>query len=128
MPKTYITSDKNARGYVNTTARWFYFKNNSSLKYSASTSWIRVVDLYNYLTSRGYAVHETSKGSEMTPYINKGFVLQGKHFVGRYSHSVIAVKGNDGSVLYCGHTNFRLDEPIQTFYNAYAKYRVIQVY
>jgi len=32
-------------------------------------SWIRVVGLYNYLTSCGYTVHETSKGSEMTPCI-----------------------------------------------------------
>lgn len=41
---------------------------------------------------------------------------------------VDTVKGDDGSILYCGHSNFRKDEPIQTFYDAYSKYRVIQVY
>lgn len=127
LPKTFYSSDKTANGYVDTTDRWFYFNNSSTSKYSTSTSWVRVVDLYSYL-SRSYAVHETSSGTEMTPYINKGFILQGKHFIGDYSHSIIAVHGDDGSIQYCGHSNFRKDEPIQTFYDAYSKYRVIQVY
>lgn len=128
LPKTYYpSSDESANGYVDTTERWFYFNNSSTSKYSASTSWVRVVDLYSYL-ARSYSVYETSNGANMTPYVNKGFILQGKHFVGDYSHSVIAVKGDDGSILYCGHSNFRKDEPIQTFYDAYSKYRVIQVY
>lgn len=127
LPKTFYSSDKTANGYVDTTSRWFYFNNTSSSKYSASTSWVRVVDLYSYL-SPNYAVFETSSGSQMTPYVNKGFILQGKHFIGSYSHTIIATKGKDGSILYCGHSNFRKDEPIQTFYDAYSKYRVIQVY
>ena len=127
LPKTFYSSDKSANGYVEATDRWFYFNNSSTSKYSTSTSWVRVVDLYSYL-SRSYAVHETSKGTEMTPYINKGFILQGKRLIGDYAHSVIAVKGTDGSIQYCGHSNFRKDEPIQTFYDAFSKYRVIQVY
>ena len=63
----------------------------------------------------------------MTPYLNKGFLLQGKHLVGKYKHSVIITKKN-GNVCYCSHTSDRKDEPISTFYNGFHKYRVVQTY
>lgn len=127
LAKTYQTSDKTANGYVDTTSRWFYFNNSSSSKYSASTSWVRVVDLYSYL-SPNYAVFETSDGDTMSRYLNKGFLLQGKHLIGSYSHSVIVTKNSSNELCYCGHSSARLDEPISTFYDGFSKYRVVQVY
>lgn len=123
----YNTSDKTANGYVDTTSRWFYFNNTSSSKYSASTSWVRVVDLYTYL-SPDYAVFETSDGETMSKYLNKGFLLQGKPIIGSYGHSVIVTKNSSGDLLYCGHSSPRLDEPISTFYDGFSKYRVVQTY
>lgn len=125
LPMTYTANDKKANGIISTNARWFHFKT-SSTKYSISTSWIRVVDLYDYLSPH-YAVYETSKGSNMTPYLNKGFLLQGKHLVGKYKHSVIVVI-NNGKVQYCAHSSNRKDEPIKTFYDGFSKYRVVQTY
>lgn len=123
----YNTADKTANGYVDTTSRWFYFSNETSSEYSASTSWVRVVDLYTYL-SPDYAVFETSDGATMSKYLNKGFLLQGKHTIGAYGHSVIVTKNSSGDLLYCGHSNSRLDEPISTFYDGFSKYRVVQTY
>ena len=120
-------SDKTANGYVETTSRWFYFNNSTSKKYSASTSWVRVVDLYTYL-SPDYAVFETSDGATMSRYLNKGFLLQGKPIIGSYGHSVIVTKNSSGDLLYCGHSSPRLDEPISTFYDGFSKYRVVQTY
>lgn len=125
LPMTYNASDKSANGYVETTSRWFHFKTNAS-KYSISTSWIRVVELYDYLSPH-YAVYETSSGSNMTPYLNKGFLLQGKPLIGKYKHSVI-VTINNGNVQYCAHSSDRKNESIQTFYNGFSKYRVVQTY
>lgn len=127
LAKTYQTSDKTADGYVDTTSRWFYFNDSSSSKYSASTSWVRVVDLYSYL-SPNYAVFETSDGDTMSRYLNKGFLLQGKHLIGSYSHSVIVTKNSNNELCYCGHSSPRLDEPISTFYDGFSKYRVVQTY
>ena len=121
----YTNSDKNKQGYVSTTNRWFHFKT-SSKKYIISTSWIRVVELYAYLSPH-YASHETTSSSNMNPYLNKGFLLQGKHLIGRYSHSVIVVRIN-GEMCFCGHSKPRRDEPMQTFYKAFHKYRVLQTY
>lgn len=120
-------SDKTANGYVDTTSRWFYFNNSSTKKYSASTSWVRVVDLYTYL-SPDYAVFETSDGATMSRYLNKGFLLQGKPIVGSYGHSVIVTKNSSGDLLYCAHSSPRLDEPISTFYDGFSKFRVVQTY
>lgn len=127
LPKTYNTSDQTANGYVSTTSRWFYFNNSSSSEYSASTSWVRVVDLYSYLSPK-YAVFETSDGTTMSRYLNKGFLLQGNPIIGRYNHSVIVTKDSNGNLCYCGHSYDRLDEPISTFYNGYNKFRVVQTY
>lgn len=124
--KTFITSDKTANGYVETEERWFYFNNNTSTGHSVSTSWVRVTELYNYLSPH-YATLETKANSTMTPYLNKGFVLQGKHFFGGYSHSVITTITN-GADTYCAHTSRRCDEPISTFYDGFYKCRVIQTY
>ncbi len=125
LPMTYTSNDKKTDGIISTNTRWFHFKTNAN-KYQISTSWIRVVDLYDYLSPH-YAVYETSKGSDMTPYLNKGFLLQGKHLIGKYTHSVIVVI-NDGKVQYCAHSVSRKDEPINTFYDGFSKYRVIQTY
>lgn len=125
LPMTYTSSDKTTYGYIETTTRWFHFKTNAS-KYSISTSWIRVVELYDYLSPH-YAVYETSSGSNMTPYLNKGFLLQGKQLIGKYKHSVI-VTINNGNVQYCAHSSDRKNESIQTFYNGFSKYRVVQTY
>ena len=126
LPMTYTASDLGANGFVETDSRWFYKKNSSPTGYSASTSWVRVVELYNYLSPH-YAVYETTNGSEMTPYLNKGFVLQGKPFIGSYHHSVIVTFTEKG-VTYSAHSSPRNDEPISTFYNGFYKYRVIQTY
>lgn len=63
----------------------------------------------------------------MTPYLNRGFILQGKLFIGDYIHSVVITLVS-GSPRYCAHSNARYDEPIQSFYDYYSKYRVVQVY
>ncbi len=123
---TFTNSDKTADGYVETQKRWFYFKNNTSTGHSVSTSWVRVNELYNYLSPH-YATLETKSNSTMTPYLNKGFVLQGKAFIGGYSHSVIITITN-GKYTYCAHSRSRCNEPIETFYNSYYKCRVIQTY
>ena len=125
LPMTYTNSDKNTNGIISTKTRWFHFKT-SSTKYNISTSWIRVVELYDYLSPH-YGVYETSKGSQMTPYLNKGFLLQGKPLIGKYKHSVIVVI-NNGAVQYCAHSSFRKDQPISTFYDGFSKYRVVQTY
>lgn len=124
--KTYYTSDTTANGYVETEERWFYFNNNTSAGHSVSTSWVRVSELYNYLSPH-YATLETKANSTMTPYLNRGFVLQGKHFFGGYAHSVITTITN-GADTYCAHTSRRRDEPISTFYDGFYKCRVIQTY
>lgn len=123
---TYYTSDESADGVVNTTARWFYFQNSSKSTYSISTSFIRVLEIYNYLAPN-YATFSTTNGQTMTSYLNRGFLLQGKQLYGNYSHSVIVTLVS-GKPAYCGHSNPRYDEPIQTFYNGYYTYRVVQVY
>ena len=85
------------------------------------------MDLYSYL-SPNYAVFETSNGDTMSPYLNKGFLLQGKHIIASYSHSVIVTKDSSNALCYCAHSSPRLDEPISTFYDGFSKYRVVQVY
>ena len=124
--KTYVSSDQSANGVVSTSTRWFYFNNGSQSGYSVSTSFIRVLDLYNYL-SPNYATFSTTSGTTMTPYLNRGFILQGKLFIGDYIHSVVITLVS-GSPRYCAHSNARYDEPIQSFYDYYSKYRVVQVY
>lgn len=127
LPITYITSDRTANGIVNSTARWFHFNNNgTSTGYSVSTSWIRVVELYDYLAPH-YGVFETSSGNTMSPYLNRGFVLQGKPTIGKYAHSVIVTITN-GNITYCAHSVSRKDAAIQNFYNSYSKFRVVQTY
>lgn len=122
------SADKTADKYVSTTDRWFYYNNNSNSGYSMSTSWVRVVDLYKFLAlKKGFGVYATTDKTSMNSYLNKGFILQGKHRVGDYSHSIVVTYSN-GKWCYCGHTSNRRDEPLDTFYNAYYKYRVIQVY
>lgn len=125
LPMTYTSNDKKTNGYIETTSRWFHFKTSAS-KYSISTSWIRVVELYDYLSPH-YAVYETSTASNMTPYLNKGFLLQGKPLIGKYKHSVIVTIKN-GNVKYCAHSSNRKDQSIQTFYDGFSKYRVVQTY
>jgi len=123
---TYYSSDQTANGLVSTPTRWFYFNNSSQSGYSISTSFIRVLELYNYLAPH-YATFSTTNSSTMTTYLNKGFLLQGKPFIGDYAHSVVITLVS-GSPRYCAHSNCRYDEPIATFYNGYYQYRVVQVY
>lgn len=113
-------------GLIQADNRWFYLKNNTPSGYSASTSWVRVVELYNYLSPH-YAIFETTNGNTMSPYLNIGFVLQGKHLIGRYSHSVIITKIYNG-IEYAAHSNNTTNEAISLFYNSFHKYRVIQTY
>lgn len=123
---TYYTSDETANGIVSTAARWFYFQNSSQSTYSISTSFIRVLELYSYLAPN-YATFSTTNGQTMTTYLNRGFLLQGKQLYSNYSHSVIVTLVS-GALAYCAHSNPRYDEAIQTFYNGYYTYRVVQVY
>lgn len=126
LPMTYYVSDQNGNGYTDTSERWFYFNNSSTTGYSISTCWVRVVELYDYLSPH-YACGENDASTAMSPYLNKGFVLQGKPFIGKYKHSVIVTITN-GQLTYCGHSSQRVDEPIATFYDSFYKCRVIQVY
>lgn len=129
LPKTYINpNDKNHDGYVDTEDRWFYFNNNSNSGYSISTSWVRVVELYNYLAPH-YATYEARANSNVNPYLNKGFVLQGKPLIGGYRHSVIVTHHPEtGQLSYCAHSNPRKDAAISIFYDGFYKCRVIQTY
>ena len=124
--KTYITSDQTANGFVETTARWFYFSNSSATGYSMATCWSRVVEIYTYLSPH-YATHEALANTGMNSYLNKGFVLQGRQFLGAYSHSVIIVSVN-GTLKFCAHSNKRRDENLSTFYDGFYMCRVIQMY
>lgn len=126
LPMTYYSGEQNANGYTETSERWFYFNNNTTNGYSASTCWVRVVELYDYLSPH-YACCEKKADDEMSPYLNKGFVLQGKPFIGRYKHSVIVTKTN-GQKTYCAHSSQKVDADIATFYDSFYKCRVVQVY
>lgn len=126
LPMTSYVGEENVNGYTETTERWFHFNNNTSTGYSLSTSWVRVVELYDYLAPH-YACGENSADEAMTPYLNKGFVLQGKYFIGRYSHSII-ITLTDGEVTFCAHTDPKENEDIAVFYDKYYKCRVIQTY
>ena len=89
---------------------------------------MRVVELYNYLAPH-YATYEAKANSNMSPYLNKGFVLQGKPLIGGYQHSVIVTYSQKtGKLRYCGHSKMREDESIDTFYDGFYKCRVIQTY
>ena len=125
--KTYYSSDQTASGYVQTDSRWFYFNNNSTVGHSVSTSWVRVRELYTYLSPH-YATYEAKANTNVNPYLNKGFILQGRNFFGAYHHSVIVTIRTPGVYEYCAHTNVRHDEPIGTFYDGFYKCRVIQTY
>lgn len=63
----------------------------------------------------------------MNSNLKTGYILQGKHFFGDYSHTVIITKTN-GKYTYCGHSNPRIDEKMDAFYSSYWTYRVIKTY
>ncbi len=126
LPMTSYVGEENNNGYVDTDTRWFYFSNNTSSGYSIATSWVRVKELYNYLSPH-YACGEHIANATMSPYLNRGFLLQGKPLIGSYKHSVI-ITLNGNNVYYCAHSSQRHNEPISTFYSAYYKCRVVQVY
>ena len=91
-----------------------------------ATCWSRVVELYTYLSPH-YATHEALANTGMNSYLNKGFVLQGRQFLGTYKHSVIIVSVN-GTLKFCAHSNKRRDENLSTFYDGFYMCRVIQMY
>lgn len=126
LPMTSYVGEENNNGYTDTDTRWFYFNNNTSSGYSIATCWVRVSELYNYLSPH-YACGERLANSGMTPYLNKGFLLQGRNLIGSYKHSVIVTKVNN-SIRYCAHSSQRHDEPISTFYSGFYKCREVQVY
>ena len=126
LKKNYYNSDVTRNGYVNTYNRWFYFNNQSNSKRSVSTSWVRVQGLYSYLAPH-YRTYSTSNKNNMNSNLKTGYILQGKHFFGDYSHTVIITKTN-GKYTYCGHSNPRKDEKMDTFYSSYWTYRVIKTY
>ncbi len=126
LPMTSYVGEENNDGYVDTDTRWFYFNNNSSSGHSIATCWVRVKELYNYLSPH-YACGERLANSGMTPFLNKGFLLQGRHLLGSYKHSVIVTIVNN-NVCYCAHSSQRHDEPISTFYSGFYKCREVQVY
>lgn len=131
MPFYAKESDKHGNGYIQTDERWFYYKNSSATGYSVSTSWIRVSELYDYLSPH-YTTVVKIADEDMTPYLYKGDILQGKPFIGSYSHSVVITKTFiEGTsvyeITYCAHTNARRKEPIQTFYDGFYKGRIIHV-
>lgn len=126
LPMTSYVGEENNNGYVDTDTRWFYFTNNTSSGYSIATCWVRVAELYNYLSPH-YACCEKLANDNMTPYLNKGFLLQGKHFIGSYKHSVIVTIYNN-DVCYCAHSNPKHHKNISVFYDGFYKCRVVQVY
>lgn len=130
LPMTALANgnDNTANGVVNTNARWFYFNNSSTKGYAASGAFVRVVGLWDYL-SPNYGTYTTSSSTNMPPYLQAGFVLQGKSsgLLGSWHHSVI-VTGSSSAWTYCGHDSDRKDYAISNFWNGFASYRVIQTF
>lgn len=135
LPMVSNQSDIRQKGVVNAKDRWFYYNKGGNNNYAVSTSWIRVEELYNYVAPN-YPHLVRKKGSEMTPFLNKGFLLQGKRrWSFRWNHSVIVtfrqIEPSDPiekRVTYCAHTNDSRFKDINEFYKGFDKYRAVQVY
>ncbi|NCD01243.1 hypothetical protein EOL94_04080 [bacterium] len=121
----------NKDGVVDTTFEWYFFKKNTGSGYCVSSSFIRVEDLYTYLVegkNTSFSSTTAYLKKYITPELKAGYILQGKHlWKTRFSHSVI-VTITDDKPTYCAHSSERLNEPIETFYDGFFKYRVIHTY
>lgn len=52
--------------------------------------------------------------------VHKGDVVQLKNGDGKWFHTIIITAGKKGNWKYCGHTNNRLDYPVEKISNATA--------
>ncbi|WP_425449087.1 amidase domain-containing protein [Dethiothermospora halolimnae] len=100
-----------------------------------STSWIRTVELYDYLTddkgfsSRSYDGYNVTEINDDT---RPGDVIQFYNALkSRYAHTVIASKiDSEDGVLYCGHTSNRKDKPLIDAFDStwyYTQLRLIEI-
>lgn len=115
-----------------TTEEWYYYNlvdPTAKLAYgkavAVSSSWIRVEDLYVYLAPH-YPVVVTTDEEEVRENLKAGYVIQGGPLIGRYEHSSIVTEKN-GKYCYTAHTNDRKDRDMKHYFNAYDRFRVIQV-
>lgn len=115
-------------GIIDDRFSWYFFENNTESGYCVSTSFIRTEELHPYLLSKGFSSTTAYLKRYITPELEPGYILQGKHFwKTRFSHSVI-VTFTENEPTYCAHSKERMDEPIDTFYKGFYKYRVIRTY
>lgn len=89
-----------------------------------STSWIRVIELYNYLIKNDIGVDITSKH----PYKEGDIIQFYANNKGYFSHSGVITKAlGYGEYLYCCHSYDKLNFPLsEIFPFIYDKIRVIQ--
>lgn len=107
-------------GVYTSTTQWFCkvaktddHGNYTRVEYALTTSWINVADFNSYLTSiaKYKAVRKTFH--ELFVYSSVGDVIQLKSIAtGTPYHSIIISKKADGTIYYCGHSNYAKDEGI----------------
>lgn len=112
---------------VSTTDEWYNLYDPETGDFYVSTSFIRVVDLYDYLAPH-YATLQAYTAAVAKRYINTGFVLQGRHIASRFSHSVIVTEKRNEEFTYCAHSNPSNMKPIDNFFDNFFAYRIVQVY
>jgi hypothetical protein len=103
-------------GGINTTKTWRPYTN----------PWIRVNELYSYLTNQNLAI-ELSNDS----LLSKGCLIQFyTPAIGRFFHSgFITYKLPNNDCLYCCHSYNKLNYPLSEIYpNRYPKLRALQFY
>ena len=102
-------------GGINTTSTWKPYSN----------SWIRVNELYYYLTRKGIGVDDTSSKTYNTGSIIQ-FYTNTKNY---FSHSgLITASLPNGDYLYCCHSYDKLDFPLSEVYPFYFdRIRVIKI-
>lgn len=107
-------------GVYTSTTQWFCkvaktddHGNYTKVEYALTTSWINVADFNSYLTSiaKNKAIRRTFH--ELFVYSSVGDVIQLKSIAtGTPYHSIIISKKADGTIYYCGHSNYAKDEKI----------------
>ncbi|RXM56746.1 amidase domain-containing protein [Clostridium tetani] len=96
----------------------------SSVWYSRSNAWIRVIDFYNYMRANGYTF-----GGDYSSDSRLGDVIQlYSSNQKNWTHSVIITGSTGHGWLYCAHSNNRKNHPIADVYpsSTYSKIRYIK--
>lgn len=104
---------------VNTTTNYWYSRfagyNIDVPTFDLSSSFINVVDLYEYLQESCNVLLTVCFDAETAnEEATVGDIIQLKWSGGRYSHSIIVTGGTSGNLEYCAHSTNRLDEPLST--------------